>query len=40
MPEITYLDFDLEILKTGETFEAHVLKSPAGEPRATFCLPF
>jgi len=39
---VQYLDFDLEILEKGKgrSYEAHVLRSPAGEARATFTLPF
>jgi formylglycine-generating enzyme required for sulfatase activity len=39
---VQYLDFDLEILEKGKgrSYEAHVLRSPAGEARAIFTLPF
>jgi len=40
MEALRYLDFDLEILEKDRGYEAHVIRSPAGEARAPFPLPF
>ena len=40
MPIPSYLDFDLEIEPAGDDYRAQVLNSPAGQPSATFRLPF
>lgn len=40
MAEITYLDFDLLIERSGEGYRARVLNSPAGQGAADFSLPF
>ena len=34
MPEMVYLNFDLELEKAAEGYRSHVLASPAGEARA------
>ena len=34
MPDMVYLNFDIEIEKANGEYRAHVLSSPAGEARA------
>jgi hypothetical protein len=40
MKSIAYLDFDLQIERTGDTYRAQVLSSPAGNATHTFSMPF
>ncbi len=35
-----YLDFDLEILRDGDAYRAHVINSPGGQGSAPFKIPF
>jgi hypothetical protein len=40
MKQIEYLEFDLQIERTGDSYRAQVLGSPAGNATHTFSLPF
>lgn len=40
MPDLTYVDFDLEIERTPNGYRVEVTRSPVGNARAEFVLPF
>ncbi len=40
MERLRYLDFELQLKREGELYEARVLRSPAGEASTTFAVPF
>ncbi len=39
-PHFQIKDFDLQLIKAGESYITNVLRSPAGEEQGTFALPF
>ncbi|OQX05241.1 MAG: hypothetical protein BWK80_52455, partial [Desulfobacteraceae bacterium IS3] len=40
MSYLSYLDFEIEIKREGESYTARVTRSPAGQASGTFTLPF